>query len=308
MPSSLLRGATSESLSSRAKKVRRAAARPPVPPGPALWVRRPSPTYSLTPRVPAINGQAIRSTLFTVLNEYNGRGTGFFQSRPVLRETARRLEITREADEQALLTAFHDCFLQGLVAWGCDVANPDPPFMHFTERGREVLKHLSRDPSNPDGYRAYLAARGGLNPVAASYVDEALRTYGAACWKATAVMLGAAAESLALELRDVLVDRLATLGRAGPRDLKDWRAKRVLDAVQQELKAHARAMGAPLGEAFEAYWPAFTQQLRAARNDAGHPASVDPVTPEAVHAGLLVFPELAGLAAQLRGWVAASMP
>lgn len=44
------------------------------------------------------------------------------------------------------------------------------------------------------------------------------------------------------------------------------------------------------------------------RNDAGHPNEVTPVTPESVHAALLIFPQLAGLAAQLRAWVRQTMP
>jgi hypothetical protein len=39
------------------------------------------------------------------------------------------------------------------------------------------------------------------------------------------------------------------------------------------------------------------------RNDTGHPESIDPVTPESVHAALLIFPELAKLVANLETWV-----
>jgi hypothetical protein len=56
-------------------------------------------------------------------------------------------------------------------------------------------------------------------------------------------------------------------------------------------------------ENFEAYWNAFTQQIRATRNEAGHPISIDPVTSDAVHASLLIFPELAKLADGLQLWV-----
>lgn len=35
----------------------------------------------------------------------------------------------------------------------------------------------------------------------------------------------------------------------------------------------------------------------------GHPTSIEPVTPDTVHASLLVFPELAALATSLRDWV-----
>ena len=56
-------------------------------------------------------------------------------------------------------------------------------------------------------------------------------------------------------------------------------------------------------EEFEAYWLAFAQQIRATRNDAGHPSSVDPVTEEGVHGSFLVFPNLAKLSNSLSTWV-----
>ncbi len=43
------------------------------------------------------------------------------------------------------------------------------------------------------------------------------------------------------------------------------------------------------------------------RNEAGHPSSIDPVTPDTVHASLLVFPELARLAKGLTDWVSNSL-
>jgi hypothetical protein len=39
------------------------------------------------------------------------------------------------------------------------------------------------------------------------------------------------------------------------------------------------------------------------RNNASHSESIDPVTPEAVHAALLIFPELAKLVPDLETWV-----
>src|SRR5437016_5932638 len=73
----------------------------------------------------------------------------------------------------------------------------------------------------------------------------------------------------------------------------EW-PKTVLDT--QKLPSDLKAR-------YDSFWPAFTQQIRASRNDAGHPSVVDPVTPETVHASLLIFPELLKLAADLRVWV-----
>lgn len=91
------------------------------------------------------------------------------------------------------------------------------------------------------------------------------------------------------------------------KDLQDWRVKRVLDAIQKEPGTRQAQMGNELGTAFASFWPAFTQVIPATRNEAGHPVSLAPVTPQAVHAGLLIFPELAVLAEQLTAWINTKM-
>ncbi|WP_428309523.1 hypothetical protein [Hydrocarboniphaga sp.] len=117
-------------------------------------------------------------------------------------------------------------------------------------------------------------------------------------------MVGASAESLILELRDGIVSRLHAIGKTPSRDLQDWRIKRVLEAIYSHLRA--QQMPSQIREEFESYWPAFSQQIRAIRNDAGHPSSVAPVTEDTVHASLLVYPELAKLQNKLVDFVASS--
>jgi hypothetical protein len=229
---------------------------------------------------------------------------GNLQQALVLRVTEERLGGRLSPDEgQALLTAWYDLFRTGYLSWGFNLSNPNPPFCHVTDQGRRALANLSRDPSNPDGYSAHLATQGALNPVALTYVDEALRTYNSECFRASAVMIGAAAESVALQLRDVIVEAIKSTGRTLPKDLESFLIKRVLDALGKELEMQQRDMPTDLLEPFQAFWSAFVQQIRAARNDAGHPARVDAITPERVHAALLVFPELVGMTARLLAWV-----
>jgi hypothetical protein len=144
---------------------------------------------------------------------------------------------------------------------------------------------------------------GDLNTVAESYLREALRTYNSDCFKATAVMIGAAAESLILEIRDTLTHRMEDLGQAPPSDVKDWRLKKVLDRLVRELSNQVPNMDRDLAEAVQQYWPAFTGQIRHARNEAGHPTNIEPVTHETVHASLLIFPELLTLAYRLKTWI-----
>jgi hypothetical protein len=273
--------------------------------------RRESEGDSMTDK---IDGYAIRKVLLEIVEEMSSQSTGYcrlsdMDSRHTLEEAAKQLGIALRGEgrnldlEQALLTVWHDLFRTGHLAWGYGVFTPDPPFYHITEQGRKALENLSRDPANPDGYLAHLTNSVLPNPIALSYLEEALKTYNSDCFKATAVMVGAAAESIVLELRDALVARMASLGKTPPRNLQGWRVKRVIGSLKRELELHKKDIPSPLYEAFEAYWPAFTQQIRAARNEAGHPTSIDPVTPETVHASLLIFPELAKLGSELKSWV-----
>jgi hypothetical protein len=205
--------------------------------------------------------------------------------------------------ELALLTEWGELFRTGLVAWGLNLSNPNPPFFHLTGRGLQALANATRDPSNPFGYLRNVDAKASLNPVARSYLIEGLECYAAGFFKEGAVMVGGAAESLIVELAEIAKQRLTALGKNIPKPLNDWRVKIVTDGVRDLLENQKDALPKDLREPFEAYWPAFVQQIRSARNDAGHPTSIDPVTPDTVHASLLIFPELAQLTERLKNWM-----
>jgi len=245
----------------------------------------------------------LRTSLLQVIAESSGPTAGpSLQSRSVLQATANRLGLRGDAIEQALLTQFQEFFRTGYLAWGLNLSNPDPPFFHLTEQGRKTLAQLSADPGNPDGYLRRIGAIASINPIARSYLDEALRCYVADLNKAAAVMVGGSAESLILELRDDVSNKLSVAGKSPSKDLADWRTSRILTGLKITLDA--QKLPSELRARYESFWPAFTQQIRAARNEAGHPSAVDPVTAETVHASLLIFPELLKLATDLRAWIA----
>jgi hypothetical protein len=223
----------------------------------------------------------------------------------VLNAAAKRLGIGHgNADlEQALLTQWNELFRTGLLSWGLNLANPGAPHFHLTDSGKRALANLTRDPSNPAGYLRHLGSVAQVNPVALSYLSEGLDCYVAGFFKAAAVMTGAAAESTILNLRDAVVRKLTSLSRTLPRGISNWQLKTVTDSLHQFLSEHKAQFKHPLAEEFDAYWSAFTQQIRATRNEAGHPTSVHPVTSDAVHASLLIFPELAKLANGIDLWI-----
>jgi hypothetical protein len=250
------------------------------------------------------NAADARRIMLDVISELSHGNDPNLQTVPVLREVARRLNCREGLEvEQAILTLWNDLFRSGQLSHGYNLSNPGFPFCHLTELGRETLKHASRDPANPDGYLEHLRSQGSLDAVAQSYIDEALRTYNANCFKAAAVMIGAATERIVLQFRDELVAGLARAGKVATSKLKDWRYKRARDAITSELESQKGSMPNDLMESFFAYWMPLTEQPRTTRNEAGHPVSIDPVTQEAVHASLLIFPELVRLSDKLAAWV-----
>jgi hypothetical protein len=254
------------------------------------------------------NALGIRAVLLEAINSNEPRGPHDhrpnLQQVSVLETAAAALAIRQNPEfEQALLTQWQELFRTGLLAWGLNLANPNPPFFHLTERGRRALANASRDPSNPAGYLRHLASVASLEPIAMSYLREGLDCYVDGLFKAAAVMIGCATESLILSLRDATVQKLMTVGKPVPPKLNDWKTKTVSDSLKTFLDTQSKKFSHELRESFEAYWSAFAQQIRAARNDAGHPANVDPVTPDTVHASLLVFSEIARIANGLSTWV-----
>lgn len=242
----------------------------------------------------------IREALLKVIDEQK---SGNLQTVSILRAAKERLNLPRDVgQEQLVLAEFHRLFTTGYLAWGHDLGNANPPFCHVTARGSSALERLSRDPGNPGGYKEYLKQNCSLPPVAEAYLSEALDCYVSGHYKAAAVMLGGASERLVLDVRDAFVQKIARDGESRRSQLEDWRVKKVLGGVKNYVDEKKAKLDPELREKFEAYWAAFTQQIRVVRNDAGHPNSIDPVTYESVHAGFLVFPNVAEMATSLKSW------
>jgi hypothetical protein len=249
-----------------------------------------------------MNAPEMRNALLEAVDSYWKGDARFSQTNSIIPHVAEKLGLRKVEDEQLLLTMWYDLFRIGLLSPGYDLANSGLPFCHLTAIGRKSLENHSRDPANPEGYMRYVNSKVALSTVAQSYVVESLQTYNAGFHKSSAVMLGVAAECLALDLRDNIQSLMKAKGLAPSKDMADWRIKRVLDAIETELGSHIANMPQDLREAFQAHWPAFTHEIRLARNDAGHPVSVDPVTSETAHANLILFPQMAVLLGEITSW------
>ena len=75
---------------------------------------------------------------------------------------------------------------------------------------------------------------------------------------------------------------------------------KVLDAKKPQMPPDLRA-------SYEAHWSSLIFETRRVRNDAGHPASIDPIAYEEVHGVLLTVPITAHFALQLGEWIGAAL-
>jgi hypothetical protein len=260
--------------------------------------------------VRAMDGADVRKVLLELIRGMSASNGGSFGRYEVLKQAAIRLACPYDPSLQKLvLDGWDDLYRSGIISWGLDVGsdpNAGSSWAHLTAHGTETLKNLSRDPSNPHGYRAAIDDYVRDLPVVVSYLAEALDTFNKGSIKASAVMLGAAAESMNLGVRDKLKERMLAGGKSPPKALDDFRIATVLRTMEAELKPRVKDMSQGLGERFESYWSAWTGLFRMTRNEAGHPKSVDPVSWDAVHSALVLFHEQSRLAHDLRDWIGKS--
>jgi hypothetical protein len=256
----------------------------------------------------------IRQKLLASLDEFGMPGPG--RSLPHVGALVRRVvpegTYPDNDTDREVLEAISELFRTGILGWGATTSRIEggtgpgsaPPFFHVTKRGLQVAAQPSRDPSDPDGYLEGLRTTSPLDPVTESYIAEALHTYSAGCFKSAAVMVGAAAERLILNLRDAVAARITTLGKTPPKLLMDWRIKTVRDELTNIFgqPAQQAAMSKDMRPRYEMYWPSLSESLRQSRNAAGHPVEIDPISPELAHGNLLVFPIFASVVAELTAW------
>ncbi len=179
----------------------------------------------------------------------------------------------------------------------------DFPWARLTDHGREIVAEADRDPANRDGYLTLVGKHLSKKTVAWFYIGEGLTTYEHGCYTATAVLVGAAYESLVLSLRDVVADRVEAKG-GDAKDLRaPWQAKRIVDALSKRLDAALDAMPGPLRELYQTRWRSSVHFARMTRNEAGHPRAVDPIKRTDAREMLVGFPNFAELVSLFTRWV-----
>jgi len=224
-------------------------------------------------------------------------------------------EQGRPAELVELLTVLIEAY-QHLLSLGYVIPRPvttirDPrDYDRFavTKAGQQWAAGVDLIPEDRAGYiTTLLRLAPSLDPITKQYAEEALITYERRAFFASAVMIGAASESLVYHMMDALLK--AVHGTPEEKNVQKAINNRSLSTMFDTLKknihrAKSKPSGAMTLDVHEDNDPqliALMDAIRVQRNDAVHPTA-GWVSLEAVHITLSAFPAICKKAYDLIEW------
>ena len=166
---------------------------------------------------------------------------------------------------------------QGIIRWGLNKSNLDPPFMSVTDYGRKVLEMDEVTPYDPDGYLDNIKSKITLDEITELYLNECIQTFQRGNYLSSAVMLGVAAESIFNQVYDHFIDSLES------KKIKDEfeklrgsaHTKRRIDLVTDTIKITAKKdFPKEIVDNFDSKTNPILNLIRRLRNDVGHPSGI----------------------------------
>ena len=184
--------------------------------------------------------------------------------------------------------------IQGVVAPGLNVSNPNLPFFHITDYGRKVLIEGEFLPHDPTGYlERFRNETPSLDSTVELYLAESLNCFTRGSLIASVVMLGVASERTFQLLCDSLLNAIAdTTEKSKFQEILDKRAmKPKMDWVLNKIQAMQSKSPRPLPDNVNIMLASIFDFIRCQRNDLGHPQEKPPkVTREDAYVNLRIFP------------------
>ncbi len=193
-----------------------------------------------------------------------------------------------------LQDVFWEFIIQGIIAPGSNLSNPNLPWFHITEYGRKVLGSGELLPHDPTNYlQRFREDVGAVDSTVEAYVSESLNCFIKGNHIASVVMLGVASERAFLLLCDAFLNavsdpteknRFSAIIRANAiKPKEDW----VLNKIQDLQKARPR----PLPDNVNIMLTVIFDFIRSQRNNLGHPQETPPkTTREEAFVNLRIFP------------------
>jgi hypothetical protein len=187
-----------------------------------------------------------------------------------------------------------DLIIEGVLRPGDLGDSRNLPQFHVTLRGRELLKHGSMSPHDPDGYLKRLdSSVPTLDPIIRIYLVESLDTFRYGSLLSSTITLGCASEKAILNLTEAYADALPQHdGEPLKKKFKRQTIKERYDEFNKSANDKDRLKSAvpkELKDALETPVKSIFEMYRLHRNAAGHPTG-NLLSREEAHAHLIIFP------------------
>lgn len=187
---------------------------------------------------------------------------------------------------------------QGVIVWGLGGrgGNSQYPWFRLTDHGATVIASGRPQPYDPDGFLAQFKKQiPTADSVTVDYLEEAVRAFNANCFRAAAVLLGAASEKEVLILHDRFGLQITDAKKKASFDSKRGGIHGKYRALKDRLDRMeaANRLSHELAETVRSQLPVAFDAIRNHRNAAGHPDIGGAIDPDTVFLNLRSFIEYA---------------
>jgi hypothetical protein len=177
-------------------------------------------------------------------------------------------------DVDKIREVISNLIVEGVLMWGHDRHQPEPPFLSITGYGKEVLNNGKIIPHDPDVYlKAFKDEVPDADHLMILYLTESLQTFRHNNLLSSSVMLGVASEAAFNVLFDAIKNALTI-----PDKIKKFEkleceisTKKIFDAAMDEINLVKRRLPNEIKENIETIMQGIFNLIRLQRNDSGHP-------------------------------------
>ena len=195
---------------------------------------------------------------------------------------------------------FHDLYLEGIISPGTRARRGQHggthvmswPFFVVTSYGKKVLATDKYEPHDSHGYISSLKQQApGVDYDTIRYLEESLTCYRTGTLLASAVMLGCAAENVALLLIDAFGKSIRDSGdrERYEKETDSWMINSKYKALWKRLEPLCGDLPRPLRDNLHTVLDRVFDLIRTTRNSAGHPTGRT-VEREEMRANFILFP------------------
>ena len=200
---------------------------------------------------------------------------GFYKDQPTYSfggSDDHKMPVNERENVRLIINEF---LIEGILSWGINEHNPNPPFLKVTRYGEECLKHGMPQPYDPDGYLKYLKSEiPTLDDIIFTYMAESLNAYLKGLPFSSTVMLGCASEKAFLILSDSFINSISDPAKKQTieNNIKGkFSVKRQFDEFRKYFTQIKPQLPRSISDDIEIQLDGVFNFIRNCRNDVGHP-------------------------------------